>query len=58
MGVGAARLGISRTALSIEAGVTVESIVVFERKGEWTCISEIWSDEESYDTFLAACLWT
>ena len=57
MGVGAARFGIRRTALSIEAGDTVEYIVVFEMEGEWTCMAEIWSDEESSDTLLAAGLW-
>ena len=45
MGVGAARLGIRRTELFIEAGGTVESIVVFEMEGGWTCLAEIWSDE-------------
>ena len=54
MGAGAERFGIRRTSLSIEDGVTVESIVVFGSEGEWTCMAEIWSDEESSDTRLAA----
>ena len=57
MGVGAARLGIRRTALSIEAGGTVESIVVFEMEGELTCLAKIWPYEESSETLLAAGLW-
>ena len=34
----------------------MESIVVFDMEGEWTCLAEIWSDEESSDTLLAAGL--
>ena len=56
MGVGAARFGIRRTALFIEAGGTVEYIVVFEVKGECTCLAEIWFDEDLSDTSLAAGL--
>ena len=41
MGGGAARLGIRRTELFIEAGGTVESIVVFEMDGEWKCLAKI-----------------
>ena len=52
--VGEAQLGIRRTALFIEACGTVDSIVVFEMEGEWTCLAEIWSDEESSETILAA----
>ena len=58
VGVGGAQFGIRRTAFSIEAGGTVESIVVFEMEGEWTCLAEIWSDEESSYTRLAAGLLT
>ena len=58
VGVGAARFGIRRTVLGIETGGTVESIVVFEMKEEWMCMAEIWLDEESYDTRLAAGLLT
>ena len=58
MGVGAAQLGIRRTELFIEAGVTVEFIVVFEMEGDWTCLAEIWSDEYLSETLLAAGLWT
>ena len=56
LGVGATWFGIRRTVLSIEAGGNVESIVVFEMEGEWTCLAEIWSDEESSDTHLASGL--
>ena len=58
VGVGVARFGISRTALYIESCCIVESIVLFEVKGEWTCLDEIWSDEELSDTRLAAGLLT
>ena len=34
----------------------MESIVVFDMEGEWTCPAEIWSDEESSDNLLAAGL--
>ena len=51
-------MGIRRNALSIEAGGTVESIVVFEMEGGWTCLDQIWSDEELSDTIFAAGLWT
>ena len=39
VGVGAARFGIKRTALSIEAGGTAESIFVFDMEEEWTCLT-------------------
>ena len=58
VGVGAARFGIMRNVLSIEAGGTVESIFVFEMEGEWTCLAEIWSGEESSDTRLEIGLLT
>ena len=35
----------------------MESIVVFDMEGEGTCLADIWSDEESSDTLLAAGLW-
>ena len=35
----------------------MESIVVFEMGVEWTCIEEIWSDEDSSETLLAVGLW-
>ena len=57
VGVGEAWFGIMRTALSIEAGGTVESIVVFDMEGEWTCLAEICSNEESSETLFAAGLW-
>ena len=56
VGVGAERFGIRRTVLSIEVGGNVESIVVFEMEGEWTCLADIWLDEESSYTRVAAGL--
>ena len=56
VGVGAERFGTRIIVLSIEAGGTVESIAVFEMEEEWTCLAEIWLDEESSDTCLAAGL--
>ena len=41
MGVGAIRFGIRKTVFAMRAGDTVESIVVFEMEGEWTCLEEI-----------------
>ena len=58
VGVGAARFGIRRTVLAIGYGGTVESIVVFEIEGEWTCLVEMWLGEESSDTCLATGLLT
>ena len=58
MGVGAARFGIRRTPLSIKSGGTVDSIVLFQMEGKWTCLAEIWLDEDSSDTPLAAGLLT
>ena len=58
VGVGEAQLGIRITVLFIEACGTVDSIVVFEMEGEWTCLAKILSDEESPETLLAAGLWT
>ena len=52
VGVRESRFGVRRTVLSIEDGGTVESIVVFEMEKEWTCLADIWSDEESSDTRL------
>ena len=52
MGVGATRFGISKLIFAMGYGDTVESIVVFEMKGEWTCLAEIWSEEESSDIRL------
>ena len=43
--------------MSIEDGGTVESIFVFDMEKEWTCIVEIWLDEESSETLLAVGLW-
>ena len=45
VGVWAARFSIRITVLSIESGGTVDSIIVFEMEGEWTCLAEIWSGE-------------
>ena len=56
VGVGATRFGIRRKVFSMGVGGTVESIVVFEMEGEWTCLAEIWSEEESSDTRLATGL--
>ena len=56
VGSGAAQLGIRRTELFIKFGGIVESIVVFEMEGEWTCLAEILSDEESSETLLEAGL--
>ena len=58
VGVGTERFGTRRTGLSIEADVNVESIIVFEMEGEWTCLAELWSGEESSDTRLAVGLLT
>ena len=58
MGVGATRFGIRRTAFPIEAVGTMESIVVFDMEGEWTCMAEIWSDEDVSDTRFVAGLLT
>ena len=58
VGVGVVRLGIRRTVLAIGAGGTVESIVVFEMEGGWSCLAWIWLDEESSNTRLAAGLLT
>ena len=45
MGVGSTRFGVRRTIFSIGAVGTVDSIVVFEIEGGWTCLSEIWLEE-------------
>ena len=58
VGVRAAQFGIRRTPLSIKAGGTVDSIVLFQMEGKWTCLAEIWLDEDSSDTPLAAGLLT
>ena len=58
MGVGAALFGIRRTVFDIGDSGTVESIVVFEMEGEWTCLAEIWLDEELSDTRLETGLLT
>ena len=46
VGAGAARFVIRRTVWSSESGGTVEYIVVFKMEGGWTCMDEIWLDEE------------
>ena len=56
MGVGATRFGIRRTVFYMGAGGTVEYIVVFEMKGEWMCLAEIWSEEDSSDIRLSTIL--
>ena len=55
---GAGRLGIRRTELFIEAGGIVDSIVVLDMEGEWTCLAKILLDEESSETLFAAGLST
>ena len=56
VGVGETRFGIRRTVFAMGDGGTVESIFVFEMEGEWTCLAEIWSEEESSDIRLATGL--
>ena len=56
MGVGATRFGISITVFSIGSGGTVDYIVVFEMEGGWTCLAEIWLEEESSDIRLVTGL--
>ena len=52
VGVGATRFGIRRTLFAMGAGGTVEYMVDFVMEGEWTCLAETWSEEESSDIRL------
>ena len=58
MRCGAGQLGIRRTELFIEAGGIVDSIIVLDMEGGCTCLSKIWSSEESSENLFAAILRT
>ena len=56
VGVGETWFGIRRAVFDMGYGGTVESIVLFEMEGEWTCLADIWSEEDSSDIRLATGL--